>query len=320
VRIASTFSVLNPVILTPLTPVLSPDDRTLMPSIHPSPYDYASAVSRNIGWLSTDEQDRLRNCRVAVAGLGGVGGAHVVTLARLGIGKFHIADFDCFEVHNFNRQTGAFMSTLGRPKVEVAAEMALDINPQAEIRVFGDGVVPANLDDFLQGVDLYVDGIDFFAVEARRMIFAACHERGIPALTAAPLGMGVSLLYFEPGGTSFEQYFRLAGCDRREQLARFIAGLSPAMLQFGYLKVPEAVDFEAQRGPSTVMACDLCAGLAGTAALKILLGRGPLRPAPWAMQFDAYRQRLSFTWRPFGNAHPLQWLLLKLIRPRLGPR
>jgi len=290
-----------------------------MPDTQASPYDYAAAVSRNIGWLRPDEQKRLRHSKVAVAGLGGVGGAHVATLARLGIGGFHVADFDHFEVHNFNRQAGAFVSTLGRPKAEVTREMVHDINPLAEVRAFGDGVTAGNLDDFLEGVDVYVDGIDFFAVEARRMIFAACHERGIPAVTAAPLGMGVSLLYFAPGGASFEQYFRLEGCTRREQLARFIAGLSPAMLQRSYLEVPEAVDFQAQRGPSTVMACDLCAGVTGTTVLKILLQRGPLRPAPWAMQFDAYQQKLSFTWRPFGNANPLQRLLLKLIRPRLGP-
>jgi len=200
----------------------------------------------------------------------------------------------------------------------VLSAMARDVNPSAEVRAFEDGVTPANLDAFLDGVDVYVDGIDFFALPARRMLFAACRERGIPAVTAAPLGMGVSLLYFKPGGMSFERYFRLEGCSENEQYARFIAGLSPAMLQRGYLAVPEAVDFGSRRGPSTVMACDLCAGAAGTAVLKILLGRGPLRPAPWAMQFDAYRQRLAWTWRPWGNANPLQQLLLALIRRKLG--
>lgn len=288
-----------------------------MPEDKPNSYDYTAAVSRNIGWLTPEEQSRLRGSRVAVAGLGGVGGAHLVTLARLGIERFHIADFDHFEVHNFNRQAGAFMSTVGRPKVEVMAAMIRDINPQADVRSFQLGVQRDNLDDFLRDVDVYVDGIDFFAVDARRMIFAACRQRGIPAVTAAPLGMGVSLLYFEPQGTSFEEYFRLEGCDRVEQYARFIAGLSPKMLQIKYLAVPEAVDFGAQKGPSTVMACDLCAGVTGTAVLKIVLRRGVLRSAPWAMQFDAYEQKLSFTWRPFGNANPLQKLLLMLIRPRL---
>jgi molybdopterin/thiamine biosynthesis adenylyltransferase len=285
-----------------------------------SGYRYADAVSRNIGWVTLSEQERLRSCRVAVAGLGGVGGAHVLTLARLGLGGFHIADFDTFEVHNFNRQAGAFVSTVGQAKSHVIRKMARDVNPTADVVCFDDGVTQANLGRFLDGVDLYVDGIDFFAMPARRMLFEACRARGIPALTAAPLGMGASLLYFSTSGMSFERYFRLEGHPPDEQYARFIAGLSPSMLQRPYLVEPAAVDFAGRRGPSTVMACDLCAGLMGTAALQVLLGRGGLRPAPWALQFDAYRQRLSRTWRPWGNAHPLQRLLLALIRPRLAPQ
>ena len=274
-------------------------------------------MSRNIGWVTETEQSRLRTARVAIAGLGGVGGAHLITLSRLGIGRFSIADFDRFEIHNFNRQAGATMSSLGQPKVDVMASLARGINPEADIRAYPIGVTHGNVEDFLRDADVYVDGIDFFAIEARRMLFAACCKRGIPALTAAPLGMGVSLLYFQPGGMSFEDYFRLEGKSGDEQYARFIAGLSPAMLQRSYLAVPEAVNFVEKRGPSTVMACDLCAGLMGTAVLKVLLNRGPLKAAPWAMQFDAYRQRLSTTWRPFGNANPLQRLLLMLIRSKL---
>lgn len=280
-------------------------------------FDYSSAFSRNLGWVTAAEQTTLRRARIAIAGLGGVGGAHLLTLCRLGVAQFNIADFDHFEVHNFNRQAGASMPFLGQPKVEVLSRLARDVNPEADLRPFDQGVTPQNVDDFLRDVDLYVDGIDFFAIEARRMVFAACRERGIPALTAAPLGMGVSLLYFDPKGMSFEDYFRLDGHGTQEQYARFIAGLSPAMLQRNYLVAPEAVNFSEKRGPSTMMACDLCAGVMGTAALKVLLGRGPLKAAPWAMQFDAYQQKLSFTWRPFGNANPLQQLLLMLIRSKL---
>lgn len=280
-------------------------------------FDYDRAFSRNIGWLTKAEQQRVRTAKVAIAGLGGVGGAHLLTLARLGVGHFSIADFDDFEVHNFNRQVGALMSTLGRPKAEVLAEQAKDINPEAQLRVFSDGVTAQNIDEFLRDVDVYVDGIDFFAIKARRMLFQACYERGIPALTAAPLGMGVSLLYFRPGGVSFEQYFRVEGHSEKEQYARFIAGLSPSMLQRGYLVAPEAVNFKEKRGPSTMMACDLCAGVMGSSVLKVLLGRGALRAAPWSMQFDAYQQKLRFAWRPFGNANPLQQVMLALIRPML---
>jgi hypothetical protein len=277
-------------------------------------FDYQKAFSRNIGWLTVEEQQRLRGARAAIAGLGGVGGAHLITLARLGIGNFNIADFDHFEVHNFNRQAGAMMSTIGQPKAEVMARMAQDINPSADIRVFNEGVTPENIDDFLKDVDVYVDSIDYFSLEARRMLFAEAYRRGIPAVTAAPLGMGVGFLYFEPGKMSFEEYFQLEGHSRREQLLRFMAGLAPKAMHRHYLVVPEAVNFKEERGPSTGMSCDLCAGFTGTQVLKILLKRGKVRAVPWSVQFDAYAQKLKFTWRPGGNANPLQKLLLAIIR------
>lgn len=283
----------------------------------PITFDYDRAFSRNIGWVTQAEQQTLRKARIAIAGLGGVGGAHLLTLARLGISNFNIADFDDFDVHNINRQAGASMPYMGQPKIDTVARLACDINPEIDLRLFPQGVQLANVDEFLRDVDVYVDGLDFFALPARRMVFAKCREKGIPALTAAPLGMGVAFLYFSPSGMSFEDYFKVEGHEPQEQYARFIAGLSPAMLNRDYLVAPEAVNFQEKRGPSTIMACDLCAGVMGTSVLKVLLGRGDIKAAPWGMQFDAYHQKLKFTWRPFGNANPLQQLLLRFIRPVL---
>ena len=283
-------------------------------------FDYDRAFSRNIGWVTESEQAKLKKSRVAIAGLGGVGGAHLLTLTRLGISNFNIADFDDFDVHNLNRQAGAFMSFMGQPKIDAVAQLAKDINPELDLRLFPQGVTPENVDEFLRDVDVYVDGLDFFALPARRMVFAKCREKGIPALTAAPLGMGTAFLYFSPTGMSFEDYFKVEGHESQEQYARFIAGLSPAMVQRDYLVAPEAVNFQEKRGPSTIMACDLCAGVIGTSVLKVILGRGTLKAAPWGMHFDAYHQKLKLTWRPFGNSNPLQQLLLKFIRPVLRGR
>ncbi len=292
----------------------SPNHKSMASTIS---FDYTQAYSRNIGWVTAAEQQKLRQARIAIAGLGGVGGAHLLTLVRLGIANFNIADFDDFDVHNINRQAGASMPHMGQPKLDTMARLARDINPEIDLRLFAQGVQPDNVDDFLKDVDVYVDSLDFFALPARRMMFARCHARGIPALTAAPLGMGVAFLYISPKGMSFEDYFRVEGHPEQEQYARFIAGLSPAMLNRDYLVAPEAVNFAEKRGPSTIMACDLCAGVMGTSVLKVLLGRGDIKAAPWGMQFDAYHQKLKFTWRPFGNANPLQQLLLKFIRPVL---
>lgn len=277
-------------------------------------FDYQSAFSRNIGWVTETEQTQLRTKRIAIAGMGGVGGGHLLTLARLGIGAFNIADFDTFEIANFNRQAGATISSLDKPKVEVLASMACDINPDLTIRQFPTGINEENLDDFLQDVDLYVDGLDFFALSARRAVFAACHHLGIPAVTAAPLGMGAAVLVFLPGRMSFEQYFCLEGQDEQEMLIRFLLGLSPAMLQRGYLVDPSQVNFLQHKGPSTIMACQLCCGLAAAEVLKILLGRGKLVVAPWGYHFDAYRNKFVKTWRPGGNRNLLQRIGLWMAR------
>ena len=282
------------------------------------PFNYTTAFSRNIGWLTQAVQDRLRNARIAIAGMGGVGGIHLVTLARLGFGKFNIADFDTFDLVNFNRQAGASMRTLGLEKVNVMLEQALDINPELDIRVFPKGVNEQNLDDFLSGVDVYVDGLDFFVFEAREAMYRACERLRVPAVIAAPLGMGAAVVNILPGHMSFEDFFCLNGVSDEEKALRFLLGLSPAMLQRGYLVDPSTVDLASSRGPSTVMACQLCAGVAATEALKILLQRGPVRAAPHGYQFDAYRNKLVHTWRPGGNRNPIQRIGLAIARHQLG--
>ncbi|MEF8738158.1 MAG: ThiF family adenylyltransferase [Candidatus Accumulibacter necessarius] len=277
-------------------------------------FSYNDAFSRNIGWVTEAEQQTLRKKRVAIAGLGGVGGSHLLTLARLGIGRFHVADFDTFEINNFNRQAGATVASLGLAKTDVLARMAKDINPELDIRVFQSGITADNLADFLEDVDLYVDGLDFFAFTARQAVFAACAKYAVPAVTAAPLGMGVAMLSFLPGKMTFEEYFRVRGFPEPEQAIRFLLGVSPAMLQMPYLVDNSRVNFSDKRGPSTGMACQLCAGMAATEGLKILLGRGKVLAAPWGQHFDAYRTKFTRTWRPWGNHNPIQRLALVIAR------
>lgn len=281
-------------------------------------FPYQQAFSRNIGWVTPKEQDILRNKRIAIAGMGGVGGIHLLTLARLGVGAFNIADFDVFDIVNFNRQVGATISSVGKSKVTVLADMAKDINPELDIRIFSGGVNHNNLSDFFSGVDLYVDGLDFFAFSARQTTFASCANLGIPAITAAPLGMGAALLNFIPGSMTFEEYFQWGDLPEDEKALRFLLGLAPAGLHAPYLVDPSSINLAERRGPSIIMGCQLCAGVAATEALKILLNRGKVLAAPHGIHFDAYRNKLVHTWRPGGNNNPLQRLGLSIARRKLG--
>ena len=281
-------------------------------------FDYDKAFSRNIGWVTEGEQARLREARIAIGGLGGVGGVHLLTLARLGIGRFSIADFDAFDIANFNRQIGATVQSLERPKIEVLAEMVLDINPEIDLRRFPSGIQADSVDSFLDGVDVFVDGLDFFAFDARRLTFAACERKGIPVVTAAPLGMGTALLVFGPGSMPFEDYFGFTGCEEMEMAVRFLVGLSPAMLQRGYVADMSRINLAEHRGPSSIAACQLCAGVAAVETLKLLLGRGGVRLAPKGSQFDGYRMRYIRTWRPWGHRNPLQRLMIALVKAQLA--
>lgn len=282
-------------------------------------FDYQKAFSRNLGWLTPAEQQQLRTKRIAIAGMGAVGGLHLMTLARLGVGAFRIADFDSFEVHNFNRQTGASMSTVGRAKVEVMAEMARDVNPEMDLTLFPQGIDKGNVASFLEGVDVYVDGLDFFAYDARQMVFAECAARGIPAVTAAPLGMGAAVLNFMPGGMSFDDYFGWTeGMEDDEKALRFALGVAPAGLHRAYLASPESLSFAKRRVPSTSMGCQIAAGMAATEVLKIALGRGRVLVAPHGIHFDAYRGRAVRTWRPGGHRNPLQQVTMAFGRRYLA--
>ena len=270
-------------------------------------FSYGDAFSRNLGWFTETEQQTLRNKTIAIAGMGGVGGVHLLTLARLGIANFRIADLDVFETANFNRQVGAMVSTLGRPKVSVLSKMAKDINPECNILEYSEGVTDSNVDAFLRGADLFVDGFDFFVVNMRRKTFAQARELGIPAVTAAPVGMGVAFLAFFRDSMPFEDYFRFEGRNELRQYVNFLMGLAPSGMHRAYLVDPKRLDIANRKTPSTIVGVQLCASFTAAQAVKILLGRGEVRPAPYHYHFDAYLNRFE-AGRKSGNGGFLQRL------------
>lgn len=283
-------------------------------------WSYSEAFTRNLGLISAAEQEKLRNSRVAVVGLGGVGGVDLVALARLGVGKFSIADPDVFEVRNTNRQYGATLSAVGRSKAEVMCDIVRDINPEADIRVFREPIGPRNADAFLDGADLMVDGIDAFEIDLRRLLFGKARERGIYAVGAGPVGFSTVWIVFDPRGMTFDRYFDLS--DRLDPVQKFVAyvvGMAPAMLQRNYMDLAY-LNFEHHTGPSAGLACHLASGVVAAEALKILLGRGPVHAAPVYHQFDAYRGRFVRKRLLGGNLHPLQRIKRRWLASYLKQR
>lgn len=273
-------------------------------------FEYEEAFTRNIGLLTEDEQSKLRNFTIAIPGMGGVGGIHLISLVRQGFEKFKIADLDKFELKNFNRQYGARLDTVGQEKVLVMKEEALKINPNCSIEVFSKGINESNIADFLLNVDLSIDGIDAFEFEIRRLFFKSSYDRNIPVITAGPIGFGTGFMIFMPKGPIFDDYFAIDdNMNYEKKVTSYFLGLVPKLLQRKYMK---KTSLKEKRGPSSIGATNLCAGIVSIYALKILLKKGRVKAAPYYHQFDVMQEKYVSKKLWFGNKNPIQRLKIAL--------
>ena len=275
-------------------------------------FDYSEAFSRNIGLVSLEEQEKLKSYTIAIPGMGGVGGAHFISLVRQGFERFKIADLDHYELKNFNRQYGAQLETVGRPKVDVMREEALKINPNCKIEIFPEGISHDNINAFLTGVDLGIDAIDAFTVDIRRLFINSCHRQNIPVISAGPIGFGTAFLIFKPDGPNYDTYFNIKdSMSYEKQLLSFLVGLVPKLLQRSYMK---GINLSEKRGPSSIGSINLCAGVVTIHAVKILLKKGHVKAVPYYHQFDLMRERYVTKRLWFGNKNPIQKLKLYLAK------
>lgn len=140
--------------------------------------------------------NRLANARVAVFGVGGVGGHCVQALARAGVGKLDVFDDDVVSMSNINRQAVAMTSTVGRAKVEVIREQVLDIHPQAEVTCHRMFYAPENADEVdLSVFDYVVDCID--TVKAKTELIVRAKAAGVPVISAMGAGNKLDATRFE---------------------------------------------------------------------------------------------------------------------------
>lgn len=140
--------------------------------------NYAKIVERNIGIVSIADQEKIRITRIAVLGVGGLGGPLAEQLTRSGCEKVVICDFDKFDLSNLNRQI-CTNKDIGRYKVDVLEEFLLKINPNMEIRKFYE-VNGENISDMLEGVSIVCLTLDGPAASIQ--IARECSKRGIPML------------------------------------------------------------------------------------------------------------------------------------------
>ncbi|MGD2116769.1 MAG: ThiF family adenylyltransferase [Chromatiales bacterium] len=283
-----------------------------------SEFDYDEAFSRNLGFVSKEEHQRLRQSEVAIAGMGAVGGEYLTALARSGIGGYRIADFDQYELANFNRQYGAAMSTLGRQKTDVMAEIAMDINPELRIRQFNQGIDESTMGDFLDGVDVLVDAVDIFEPDVHRLLINGAMQRGIPVCASLPSGYGAGMVCFRQGGMSFDDYFDYSPeMSTDEKIVQLLLGFAPKAYHLKYIDM-SSVDLKRRKGPSSIAGCRLCAGLVVTQTLVAILHPQEFRGAPWFTHVDLRVNKLAHKKMHMGNRHPMQRLKKYIALKRLN--
>jgi molybdopterin/thiamine biosynthesis adenylyltransferase len=143
-----------------------------------SSFSYAEFTSRNIGFVSPAQQNLLAQACVFIPGVGGMGGAALESLARMGVQKFIIADEDTFEVSNLNRQVFCTLDSVGRLKTEATKDYLLKINPQIQVELF-DKNWTQQLPSILSKVDFVLNGCDDIKATLFLMRAAAQHQKTV---------------------------------------------------------------------------------------------------------------------------------------------
>lgn len=238
---------------------------------------YREMVLRNIGVVSAEEQECLKNSCVAVAGCGGMGGLSAEQLVRLGVGHVKIADFDSFAVHNLSRQCCSATSNVGKNKAETLGRHLKDVNPHLRLDIFSDGVTPQNVEKFISGTHAVIDGTDYSRLESTVLMYRNARNHGICVLNPNAIGFGVSVLVFGPKTMPFEDFLGISkGGDPRLALMK----LMPYMPKYADPGMIHKAAMGEINIPNIIMPQHLGTSIAVSEAVMILLGRSPEPSGP----------------------------------------
>lgn len=138
---------------------------------------------------------KLQEAKVAIFGIGGVGSFVVEALARAGVGNFILVDKDTIDLTNLNRQIIATTKTIGKPKVEVAKDRILDINPNAKVEIFQEFFMPDSKGILDEKVDYIIDAVD--TVTAKIELVVRAHRLNIPIISCMGTGNKLDPTKFE---------------------------------------------------------------------------------------------------------------------------
>lgn len=174
--------------------------------------------------LGKEAMEKLRNSRVAVFGIGGVGGYVCEALVRSGVGAFDLIDDDKVCLTNLNRQIIATRKTVGQYKTEVMRERILEINPEADVRIHNCFFLPENAEDFpFEEYDYVVDAVD--TVTAKIELVMQAQEKNVPVISCMGAGNKLDATQFRVADIYKTKVCPLAKVMRRELKKRGVKTL-----------------------------------------------------------------------------------------------
>lgn len=251
---------------------------------------------RNYGFFSDAEQQKITESAVSIAGVGGDGFQLGEKLARMGISKFKVADPEVFEEENINRVSGAKHSTLGKNKAEVFEQVIRDIQPEAEISIYPEGVNQDNVEDFIKGSDLVIDESELTRLELGTMIARESRVQDKPVLLVMNIGFAaIATSFRRDRSKTFEQLMGIpagAPIDEVSQMSVDFSRCLPYLPRYGDFNTLEAISKGAPL-PSIAQGVDVASALGSTEAFLHLTHQlSNRRPQPvWSPRWksmDAY--------------------------------
>lgn len=197
--------------------------------------------------LGKEGMKLLKNKKVAVFGIGGVGSFVVEGLVRSGVENFALVDDDCICLTNINRQIHADHSTVGKPKVDVMKDRILAINPNANVETFQRFYLPGMAEELVRSdFDYIVDAID--TVTAKIDLVIAAKSRGIPIICSMGTGNKLDPTQFEVADISATSNCPLAKVIRKELRNRGIESVKVVYSKEEPIKPQETEDSSCSRG------------------------------------------------------------------------
>lgn len=232
---------------------------------------YWEIVSRQMSIVTKSQQEKLKNSKITVIGCGGIGGAAIEMLARMGVGHLQIVDKDSFDVSNINRQLMSSFYSVGKSKTQVTQETIQSINPFIHVDSFEGELNESNVEKLISGSDIIVDALDNLV--SRIILSRHAMEFEIPFIHGAIHGTMGQLCVFSNETPSYEELFNLPS-KNKELTSEVIEDV---------FKLSQ--DIPPVLGPvPNIVGC-----LQASEAFKIITGKGEVILAPKMLNFDLMR-------------------------------